>query len=275
MRNIAIAALLSVLLTACGYDTFPDADPGDVRGTDLAPNADIALLRDSYLGDPLTIVENIVIEGYVTANDRSGNYFRTFVIEDVTGAAEINAGIADLHNYYQTGRRIVVKAKGLALGSYNDVLQIGLKVNPYSDYRVEDFGAYTVLGRYVFAGTEFDPVEPLEIKLEELDRRHCGKLVRLGRLLHEPEVDDTGYIADANPTWAFPGGGGMNPATGYRQFRDFRGDSLLVVTSGYANFASHPVSTDSLTLTGILIYGKFNGSRERFGLKLRDLGDVN
>ncbi len=268
---------MSAALLGCGYGTFPDADAGDIRGTGLVPNADIGLLRESYHGNNLTIVEDVVIEGYVTVNDLSGNYFETFIIQDGTGAVEIYAGIADLHNYYQTGRRVVVKAKGLAIGSYNDVMQLGRRVNQYSDYRVEDFGSRAVLGRYVFAGTEFSHTEPLEMRLGELDRAHCGKLVRLGRLIYEPAEEDgyAGGTGDTGRTWAFQGGGGKNPATGYRQFRDNAGDSLLVVTSGYANFASHPIPSDSSTLTGILIYGKFNGSRERFGLKLRDADDIN
>ncbi len=239
----------------------------------MIPNADIGVLYGNYAGSPITITDDIVVEGYVTANDLSGNYFKTFVIQDGTGAVEINAGIADIHNYYQAGRRVVVKAEGLALGSYNGVVQLGSKVNPYSDYRVEGFGTRAILGRYVFTGIEFSPAEPLEMEIKELDRAHCGKLVRLGKLLAWPASDNTEGRGGA--TWAFAGSGGEAPATGYRQFRDYAGDSLTVVTSGYANFAARPLPADSVTITGILIYGKFDGTAERFGIKLRDLDDVN
>lgn len=51
-------------------------------------------------------------------------------------------------------------------------------------------------------------------------------------------------------------------------------DSVAVVTSGYASFAGDTVPAGRVTLTGILMYGKFGGTREVFALKLRDGNDV-
>ena len=46
------------------------------------------------------------------------------------------------------------------------------------------------------------------------------------------------------------------------------------MTSGYASFAGDTVPAGRVTLTGILMYGKFGGTREVFALKLRDGNDV-
>ncbi|HAD56168.1 MAG TPA: hypothetical protein DCG00_01680 [Alistipes sp.] len=75
-------------------------------------------------------------------------------------------------------------------------------------------------------------------------------------------------------TWADTGAESGMPATGTVWFRDAAGDSVAVVTSGYASFAGDTVPAGRVTLTGILMYGKFGGTREVFALKLRDGNDV-
>lgn len=264
-RSVLVFALLP-LLYCCGYDNAGPFSRDDIPGTEMIPNADIRLLSDNYFRQHYTITESIVIEGYVTANDLSGNYFKSFTIEDGTAAIEVCAGITDLHNYYQMGRRVVVDARGLVLGSYNGVIQLGRRINPYSDYRVEDFGSRGILESFVHRDTHFRLVAPRGMEIGEMTEQDCGILVRIGKVL----ADD----AQAGNLWAEPSVSGGRPSTGYRKFRDISGDSLTVVTSGYANFAKDPVPGDSVYLTGILQYGKLGGSRDHFGLKLRDIYDV-
>lgn len=262
-----VAIFLLLFAASCGYDRFDAIGRGDIPGNGLLPDTDIAMLYDNYFGGQATINDDITIGGHVTANDLSGNWFRSFVIEDPTGAVEIRAGVADMHNFYQLGRRVVVRAKGLAVGSYNGVIQLGRKVNPYSEWRVEEFGARIILERYVYRDNVFSEVVPDELKISELTERHCGRLVRVGKAIYSAGEGEAAG-------WAFPGGEGAVPATGVRRFIDGGGATIDVVTSGYANFADTAIPADSVWLTGIVLRGKFDGGPERFGIRLRSVEDV-
>lgn len=263
----AAAILLFCLLSGCGYDRFGEMERGAIPVSALTPNCDISTLRENYFGTPVVVPDDIVIEGYVAANDLSGNWFRSFVIEDGTGGIEVRAGISDVHILFQRGRRVSVSVRGLAMGSYNGVLQLGRKINHYSDWRVEEFGARPLLERYVGRDTVFCDVIPRTAGIGELDPKEAGRLVRVGPV----ELLDS----DApGITWAGAGSAGQSPSTGAHRFCDADGNTIDVITSGYASFARAPVPRGKVWLTGVLLYGKFDGGSERFGIRLRDLDDV-
>ena len=238
--------------------------PATWRGASTLPDADLALLREHFYGDPFVVQEDLTVGGYVVSDDRAGNFFRSFIIDDGSGAVEIRAGFYDLHAYCQRGRRIVIHARGLAVGMYNGVVQLGAGVNDWSAYRVEEFGSRVLLDRCMERDTLFREVPPLEPGIGGLEERYCGRLVRIA------EVCRSGGPV----TWADTGAESGMPATGTVWFRDAAGDSVAVVTSGYASFAGDTVPAGRATLTGILMYGKFGGTREVFALKLRDGNDV-
>ena len=116
MKKIFVCILSGVLTVACGYDRFGTLGPGDLEGSGTLPDADLALLREHFYGDPFVVQEDLTVGGYVVSDDRAGNFFRSFIIDDGSGAVEIRAGFYDLHAYCQRGRRIVIHARGLAVG---------------------------------------------------------------------------------------------------------------------------------------------------------------
>lgn len=254
--------ILCMSLVSCGYDRFGDPGFGRPEGI-VNSNADLDLLREYSDAGKLEIPEKLVFEGYVTANDLSGNFYQAVVIQDGTAAVELCAGYYGLHGEFQVGRRVVVKAGGLGLGVYNGVVQIGLKVNPYSTYRVESFGTPHIMGKYVSTDRLSWQVKPAVKGVADLEIPDCGRLVKLEGLTINAE--------EAGRTWGWSDG---NASAGYRIFADAAGKELVAVTGPYASFAEEPVPAGTVSLTGILVYGKFGGTAERFGIKLRDLGDV-
>lgn len=254
-----------ISFVSCGYDRFGELSPSVKE--DVSANARLDLLMQKYSGAAYTVADDLVFAGWVTANDFSGNFFRTFIIQDRWGAVEIDAGFYDLHNEYPVGQRVVVRAKGLAAGQYNGVIQIGRTVNPYSSYRVESFSHPAVMGGYISVnGIEPGAVNPETREISSLTASDCGKLLKIeDLLLHEDE---------RGSTWAFPGDSTTDPQEGVRTFSDSEENIVAVVTSGYAGFAGEYIPEGTVSLTGILMYGKFGASKERFALKLRDLKDV-
>ncbi len=259
--NLIILPLVAFVAVACGYGSFGAMGKEDFPADGTLPNADLAVLREHYYGTPKVLTDDLVFEGYVVSDDRDGNFFRSFVIDDGTAALEIRAGLYDLYTLYPRGRRVVVHARGAALGMYNGVMQLGACVNDYAAYRVEEFGTCVLLDGHVSRDTVFSTVEPVAVCMAELDESMCGRLVRMGPLA---------AVGDEDAIW---GAGDGYSSYGKVDFAGRGNDSIAVVTSIYASFADEKVCRDSVMITGILMYGNFGG-KERFAVKLRDTDDV-
>jgi hypothetical protein len=218
----------------------------------------------AYLGGEaeMTFAEDIQIAGRVVSSDCAGNFYNTFFIDDGTGAVEIMAGIPDLDAVYHPGQRISVRARGLAVGWRDGAMQIGLPPEPGNRFATGYFYHRAVMRSYITAERDVEPVEPLDISPAQFAPELCGRLVRIAGL----EADLAGG------SWASRE---PSPEVGYVKFRSPEGDSLTVVTSGYASFALAPVPEGRVTLTGILFYGRGGTSRDHYLLKLRDETDIS
>ncbi len=216
-------------------------------------------------GVPRVVADDIVVAGRVVSSDRAGNFFNTFFLDDGTGAVEIMAGMYDLDAAYHPGQLVVVRAQGLAVGFRDGVMQLGRVPESWSGYDTDYFSHPAVIEKHVSALRDVREVEPLDVILGELTPQLCGRLVRISGL----SLDQT----QESSTWAITT---PEPENGYIKFRTTPSDSIVVVTSGYARFASSPVPhpANEVALTGVLLHGKGDGSREHFMLKLRDLNDV-
>lgn len=249
-----------LLLVACRDWEIPSFDD-----TTTPPNVTIGHLK-GYIphGTELTFTkDSIVISGRVVSSDLAGNFYNTFFIDDGTGAVEIMAGMPYLDAVYRPGRRVAVHALGLAVGWRDGVMQLGLPPDPGNRYATGYFSHRAVIGEYVKPERSVEKVAPITTSLGELDLSMCGRLVAISGLT----VDG----ASTAETWAQTEPGA---AIGYVKFRSSPVDSITVVTSGYASFALMPIPRGEVTLTGILLYGKGNGSREHYLLKLRDEKDI-
>ena len=177
LRLAAGAWLLSLAgcFGGCDYDRFdpPEPHPADVP----VPTMSIATLRSLYKGDPVSVTgkRSVVVSGNVTTSDREGNFFRSFFIEDETGAVEIRAGLYDLHAVYRLGQQVTVVADSLTLGLTGGVLQLGLASSAYeTDY----MGHRVVVDRHVFRNERFETVTPRPVTPARLDDEWLGTLVR-------------------------------------------------------------------------------------------------
>lgn len=254
-----ISATLLILLAGCVRPV-----PQFV-GDSTLPNVGLGELREYYGGSEPTIADDIVISGRVVSSDLSGNFYNTFFIDDGTGAAEIMAGMPDLHAAYRPGQRIVIRAKGLAVGWRDGAMQLGLPPEPGSGFATGYFYHPAVIRRYVSRGRDVSAVAPVRTEIAALTTDMCGRLVTIEGL-HADAEGETGYWAAALP----------KPQTGYRKFYTADGaDSVTVVTSGYAAFAGNPLPAGETALTGILLYGKGGSSKEHYLLKPRDEKDID
>ncbi len=71
------------------------------------------------------ITDDVIIGGIVCMDDKSGNYYKKIVIQDETGGIEIEIDQTNLYTDYPVGRKVYVRCKGLFLGNYFDIPQLG------------------------------------------------------------------------------------------------------------------------------------------------------
>ncbi len=119
--------LIMIFVAGCGYDDF-----SDVRYLpNIVPpnvNEELSAVVEVCNDSPYFINNPIVVEGRVVANDVSGNFYRTIIIDDGTAALAIKLNLYDLHNLYRIGQRVVVDCKGLVVMREQGVATLGSRV---------------------------------------------------------------------------------------------------------------------------------------------------
>ena len=133
---LTIAICGSLLLNACVKKSYDP--PKDLSGYDpgLPVTHTIEQLKamnGPYNGlsnfDTSIVTEDVTVAGVVTADDRSGNFFKSIVIQDSTGAITINIDAYSLYNDYPRGRKIYIKCRGLYLGYDGGLPVLGSGIN--------------------------------------------------------------------------------------------------------------------------------------------------
>ena len=140
-KNIIWAILLAgCTFTACmdEHDAPPtDVDPGATSPTSVGEvNTTIDDLKSKFVGYMsksnlyVQVEEDLVFEGVVVANDKSGNVYQKIVLSEQTPAGyieSINLNIknTNLFAYFPLGQAVRVNLKGLWIGNYSQVPTIG------------------------------------------------------------------------------------------------------------------------------------------------------
>ena len=101
-----------------------DEPPIYLPSVDFESNTTIAALKTSYTSFKL-IEDSIIIQGIVVANDESGNLYKKIIIQDSTAGIELALDKTSLYNEFKLGQRIFVKCKGMYIGDYNNLIQLG------------------------------------------------------------------------------------------------------------------------------------------------------
>ena len=251
-------AILLLLPASC-VDLEYDQPPAGGEDPNLPVNITIAELKSRHsLGQFEEIADDATLAGLVVSDDTEGNFFKQLVIQDATGGIEMRIEMSDLHNVYPVGRKIYVKAKGLWLGDYNGITQLGAGVGVGSNgdpelLRIPE----SLVAQYIVTATYNNAVTPKTLTIDQLALSDVSTLVRFENVQF--------VAADAGQTYA----DAITPQTLNREIEDCARRRLIVRTSGYASFAGDTTPTGGGTIEGVLsIFG------DVYQLTIRDLGDV-
>ncbi len=217
--------------------------------TTPSPNITLEELHNKQIVDGSELSEELNIRAIVTTDDRPGNFYYSFFIENEGHGMEVLAEVNSLGAIYPVGTEVIISLKGLALGYEYGTLQLGMRGDAGSP--PTSIGSLQRLQEHIFRIENSGTPSPHSMKVSELSNQHCGTLISLKdmRLITQP---------DQVTIWS-----------GTQLFCDSQCDTIEVSTSSYANFAEQmiPIST-AIELRGILQNSSYNGASNRFMLRL-------
>ncbi len=221
---------------------FQDSPCGEIQSSNLILED---LLQQTNQGIQLVSSEiNMVLRLVVIANDRTKNYSKELVLSPSNGTVGISVlvNMEDLYKDFEIGREVLLNLKSLYLQRNNNFLRIGIwsreGIAPIEPENIH---------KYLFPLTSMSDVESYDIPLEELEKKNYeNRLIRFKNYqLREEEL---------GLAFAFFSG----TESGDRNFLQCdSGESLLLRTSGEANFAHQKIPFGDLELSGIYQLGVF------------------
>ncbi|MBP3426285.1 MAG: hypothetical protein J6K81_06180 [Rikenellaceae bacterium] len=226
MIRLFVACVISWAVCACSRP--------EVEHPKIFPTANITIAQVRSMADAgYHIVErDLTITGHVASSDSTGNFFRSMVIVDPSGGAELLSGLYDNYLTIPVGTPLAVRLQGLAIDTDGGVLRVGLPSTSGTSPTPQPFGSAPLWRQFVTMGDNIQKVEPTPFNPGEEFTHLLGQFVRIEHVT----------LADhCTSTW-----GGIRP------FRDIEGDTLWVETNPYATFAHDTIPTTPLTLHGIL-----------------------
>jgi len=186
-------------------------------------------------GDTTLIAEDITVAGIVTADDRSGNFYKRVVIEDSTAAIAVLLDGYNLYNDYPAGRRVYINCRGLWLGYDGGLPVIGYSVSPQLSLtgipaaKTEDF---------IVKGSIGHVIVPAAFSLTQVTAADPALYNRLIRI-PEAQFGDTGV------SYTQPNG------TTNREIVNCTGSKMAVRSSNFAGFAGIRLPVGNGAITGI------------------------
>ncbi len=256
MRNIFLILFSIQTLISCErkFD-----EPPQYIAPNIVANTSIKDLRAMHVsGNFEKINDSIVISGIVVADDRSGNFYKQICIQDATAGITISLNGTGLYTSYPIGRQIFIKCKGLWLGDYGRMLQLGGSVDSSSLSNLQLNGIPSSLfDTYLIKGTLNNTVVPKAVAINQLNDSLQSMLIQLNNVQF--------VVAD---TSKFFGDTSVNKNSVSLSLTNCIGHTMAVRTSAFSTFSNVKPQQGNGSIMGI--YSVYYANKQ---LVVRDTGD--
>jgi len=246
-------------------------DPAPKQYTiDFTANKSLSFIKSLWKGSVVRIKDDYIVRATVIANDKSGNFYKQIVIQDSaknSAGTYVQSGIIlsinsnGLHLKFPVGQIVYIKCKGLVLGNYGGVVQLGgdsLTDGSVYPGRIE----YPFIDDFIYKVDTVIPIKPTVKTKSQLNGSLNNTLITLKDMQFKTS-ELTKTYADA-----------IYKVTSDITLENLSEETITLRNSGYANFASDSVSKGNGDIT--VVYGEFtSGSTTTPQLMIRDLDDIN
>jgi len=264
---LATIAVTAMIVASCNKKF--DEPPGFVN-PNIKSNITVSAFKAKYPASTnlMQVTGNDTLSGVVVGDDKSGNIYKQIFIQDATGGISIQLDRANLYNDYPVGRKVNIIAKGLYVGNYHGLVQIGLS-NTSQTNTIAGIPS-TLFSNYIIKDTTYsrayvDSTLAQKVTYSQLTSSAAALQSMLIRM-ENIEIDKADTSLTYSDTSAqknsvrihFGPGCGTGSTT-----------STYMYNSAYANFAPLKLPKGNGTLFGILV--PYNNDKE---LMIRDTADV-
>ena len=258
INRIFLLLSVSSALLACerDYDQPLLTEP---EYTGPAANTTIAELREIGAGATedveFIIADDLVLKAVITGNDESGNIFKKIYLQDETGAIEMEVDQSSVYNYYPVGQTVYIDLNGLSISVYGDEQQLGHPDGYLYRTPWEEFTAHVSKDGWG------NPENAKPIVLDDISAVNADVEAYKFKLVQFTNVS---FVNGGKNTFA------PEEDYGEETITDSHGNTIMVRTSSYADFAGDILPEGTGNVTGIL--GRFRGAWQ---LTLRTADDVS
>jgi hypothetical protein len=234
--SILLISAFAFIITSCVKQDFDEPPSKDIP---VGAEFTIAEVKAMYAGQFLKFDTAMSTYGVIVGDESSGNIYKNSYLQDATGA--INLRLKNPGGLY-VGDSVRVYLKDLILGNYSGVMQL--------DSVDVDRNIVKIQTGVV--------VEPTLVTIPQLSGgAYSSMLIKLENV--EFSASDTSKL------WSDP----VGLTTQNRTLKDCNNSTVIVRTSGYANFAGVSLPNGNGTFIGIA--SRFNNDIQ---LYVRDLNEI-
>ena len=253
-----------LFITSCVDNNFDEPENTlIIDDADVMSIADLLALLTSNGGvvlDESTLGADVrYIKGTVTADDASGNFFKTVTFQDATAALSIAADRNELNAEFPSGNSIYVKLNGLTLGYDANLPRLGYVIEDDRLQRIPDL----LVNDFMIAGGVGEVIEPTVVTISEITQNsneYFNKLVTIEQAEFTLEFVGQPYANADNPD---------GPQSTNAMIEDCDDNEIILRNSGFSDFAREIMPSGSGKVTGII--SVFNDDLQMF---IRDLNDI-
>lgn len=269
-----LIAFTALFITSCVHDDkYDDPNLDDFQCQDLTATMTIAqvkALHPTAVRYVFPADSPAIMEGYVSSSDETGNIYKTIFIQDdpvnPTHGFTISVDAVSTYTKFPQGSKIYIKLKGLALGTYGNLVQLGIE-----DPKAITTGADAVsripeklVPSIIFRScTIRENIIPKVLTLQQMTSNEnlLGALIQV----NDAEFDSKILCSNYAP----------NGATVDRQINDptSTSGSRVIRNSGFASFSNQTLPAGKGKLIGI--FSKFTTTYQLYINKAEDLSDMN
>lgn len=241
---LAAIFVLAVAGTGCDGERLVFEKGAEDNGKDITGMQSISVLKSLYNNGPTRIVQDLSIQGYIVANDDSGEFYKELVVEDDTGGIVVSIDDDALYAACPLFSFVTVNCRGLALGSEGGTLMLG--IYPAGEYTVDRIPSEE-RNRYLSVAPAAARREPIRMTFDAITAHHISRYVRF----------DNVHFAEIGTTWCDLDPETGDPLTTERTLLDRSGREFKVRTDRRCDYAGKLLPKGEGTLCGIIEY--FNG----------------
>ncbi len=245
------------------FDAPPDTSQVDPN---LPVNLSISKLSGIALGlgtGQSRVLGDSTIYGIITADDRTGNFYKTLVIQDSTGAIAVSISATGLYADYPIGRKIYIKLKGLTVVNYHGLPEIALSATASGSSVTVTGIPSTLLTTYVVKASFPHTVTPLKMRLDDLITNYIPYLNML------VEIENMEFeTASIGAAYAAPSTQSISTSRYLHPCPNINNTTLQMYNSGYATFQPAIIPAGKGSVTGIFSF--YNAVQ----FLIRDTSDV-